>query len=652
MRTYTTISTFFLLLLLAACTAENAPPAGCEADAHGFIPLATRPLGTDPDLQQPPPTNVPGSSPDCLPATATPASPLTGVFSVGGVRNETLDAADQQLAAAAVGDGTLALAWLTDGALFVSIARGGNRMQARRVDGGMGAPAQSAHMVFSTVNRLHLVYEQDGTIQYRAADQGMHPAQPTFWGQVGAGHNPQVALDSGNRAHVLYEAEGQIWHAAHFYGLTWQVAAVGPGHTPRVTTFHDDPATPGVDEGGFALSYLEGQTLHLRTYGMMPLLLLPGWTAVAAIPLPDLPTGAALLDSIRDENGERLLAAAWVSHVAAPPAPPVPVPPTYMAANPLAPTAVSNPQWVYEQLNAARLTVSDAHFDGGLYQTVSVTPGEMLTFAAYGQGWSSDEDDPAVSINPAEMRLQIGIDPRGGTNPDSAQVVWSATANPLNVYQPFAVSATAVFDSATLFLRAHPDGVRAHNEAYWDAATLSGGSLVNGDFEAPFANGIPTGWTPFYEDAGTGSGAARDRYTVYAVLSADGGTTWSGPHLVGENRVPGQGLTGGIQPQAYPFLSTATETPSLNLFFIYETGDPPPDSEFIRYGRPVVMPCDFITSMCADPPGVPVVTETPPASDLVFARDPLRRGRGLLVWGGLQLDYVGRDVYATTVALR
>lgn len=646
MRTCTTILT--LTLLLAGCAAETPPVAVCAPDAHGLIPLPTRPLATDPNLYQPSVGSAPGSGPDCLPATAVPDDmPLTA-FQAGDPHNETLDLADQQVAAAAIGDDILALAWLTDDALYVSIARGGNFLQARQVG---GAPAQNAHMVFSTVNRLHLVYEQDGTIQYRAADQDMHPAQPTFWGQVGVGHKPQVALDSRNWAHVLYEADGQIWHAAHLYDLYWQTELVGPGHTPQVITFRDDPATPGMDEGGFALSYLDGSMLHLRTYGMTPLLL-PGWTSVAAIPLTNLSTGAVHLDSTRDQEGNRLLAAAWVSHIPAPQPLPAPVPPTYTAANPLSPTAVANAQWVYESFNAVRLSVTDALFAGGLYQTVSVTPGAMLTFSAYGQAWSSDEDDPAVSTNPADVRLQIGIDPRGGTNPNSGNVIWSSSANPLNSYAPFSVSAPAVWDSVTLFLRAHPDGVRVHNEVYWDGAALGGGGLVNGGFEASFTDGIPDGWTPFYDDGGAGSSAARDQDTVYAAWSADGGATWNGPFPMSENRVPGQGLTGAIQPTVYPFLSLETEPPSLNLFFVYETGDPPPGSQFIRYGRPVVMPCTLVTAVCTEPPGTPLLADTPPASDLVLAIDPLNRRRGLLVWGGLQLDYRGRDVYATMVVMR
>ena len=60
---------------------------------------------------------------------------------------------------------------------------------------------------------------------------------------------------------------------------------------------------------------------------------------------------------------------------------------------------------------------------------------------------AGDEGDPLTSVNPANLRLQIGLDPAGGTNPNGAGVFWSSEANPLNQYAPFTVSGTAVSNS-------------------------------------------------------------------------------------------------------------------------------------------------------------------------------------------------------------
>ncbi len=320
MKTTGLCTSFYLLLalLLAGCAAaETPPPAGaCQPDAQGLSPLPTRALGADPNLMLPPPDNLYGSGGECLPAQ-TPSEDSGLAFSAAPLRNESLDLADQQLAAAASGDDVLALAWLTAGDLYVSVARGGSFLQARRV-----SPAQHADLVFSPVNRLHLVYEQDGQVHYRADNLASPQVSLDFWRQVGPGHNPRIALDANNRAHVFYELDGAIWHAEHEHDLYWRIVRLGPGHTARLTTFYDNPATPNTNERGFALSYLDGNTLHLRTYGLTPLLL-PGWTTVTQLPLAETTMDAVSLHSLRATDGSLLLAAAWVSHIPAPPPPPI-----------------------------------------------------------------------------------------------------------------------------------------------------------------------------------------------------------------------------------------------------------------------------------------------------------------------------------------
>jgi hypothetical protein len=61
---------------------------------------------------------------------------------------------------------------------------------------------------------------------------------------------------------------------------------------------------------------------------------------------------------------------------------------------------------------------------GGIYQQVNVQVGSNLTLTAWAQAWSSQEDDPAVSKN-GRYFLSVGIDPTGGTDFASPNVVWS-----------------------------------------------------------------------------------------------------------------------------------------------------------------------------------------------------------------------------------
>jgi hypothetical protein len=194
---------------------------------------------------------------------------------------------------------------------------------------------------------------------------------------------------------------------------------------------------------------------------------------------------AVSLHSLRAADGSLLLAAAWVSHVPAPPPPPVPVPPTYTAVNPLAPYAVVHPERVYDPFNAARLAAPTLFSMAACTRQSPSRRARPLPSPPIGRAWSSDEDDPAVSsVNPADMRLQIGLDPAGGTNPNGAGVVWSAERQSPGSLCPLYRLGHGRFPRLTLFLRARPDGVRAHNEAIWDR----GGTKRRGAGQRPFGD--------------------------------------------------------------------------------------------------------------------------------------------------------------------
>ena len=99
----------------------------------------------------------------------------------------------------AVGDNMLAVGWIHNNDVFVALARGGNHFQLRRVDSG-----SRVSLAFSTANRLHLAYEQDESILYRAGDQWF----PTF-------------LAYGSNAAVIpfYNRRRLSWPSGRFGGL-------------------------------------------------------------------------------------------------------------------------------------------------------------------------------------------------------------------------------------------------------------------------------------------------------------------------------------------------------------------------------------------------------------------------------------------------
>ena len=641
---------FIGTLWLAACnTAPAATARDCAGDSITLLPTATR--QADPNLFIPPtPPNGGEANEYCptpIPVT-TPSAQTPEQFVTTEVTNLSLDIENQELAAVAVGDDMLAVAWISEGDVYVALSRGGNHFQVRRVDVG-----SSVSMAFSEANRLHVVYNRRGEIFYRAADQGIHPADTTFITNAGPGHNPQIAIDSRQWAHVVYEADGNIWHAAHQYEFYWNTELVGVGERPFLIT---GPQRLGVPEFGwrdFALAYVSGNEVQVRLYGITPFLL-PGWLSAASIPVPEAVTGAVRLDATEIE-GQLWLVAAWVSErPSTTQATPLYQQPIFAAVNPLAPDQLANPHQIFQGLNAVRWHSEDTPFDAGLRQTIAITNTTgTLTVSARGL---------VETAVPTEMSLRLGLDPTSGDNPDSPSVVWSSAEAPSSFTQ-FSVSAPAQGSTATVFLRGTLNGSNVAGTAVWDAVTVhsSAGPEPGGtnlDFEGPFITQdsltVPEGWTAWYQDSGYGPTNGRDAYTVYAAWSEDGGRNWAGPAAITANVDATGSTTGAIRPGVTPLIAAATEPPSVSFFYIYEAGDPPPDSSFLRFGRPYQTQCELGTTNCMDTPGIPLLERNVvrPSHTLLAAPDPFNPNRAVLVWDALQTDNENKDVYATYAVLR
>ena len=165
---------------------------------------------------------------------------------------------------------------------------------------------------------------------------------------------------------------------------------------------------------------------------------------------------------------------------------------------------------------------------------------------------------------------------------------------------------------------------------------------------------MPEGWTAWYQVRGYAPTTGRDVSTVYAAWSDNGGSAWTGPEAVTANRDLSGGVTGAIRPDVTPLISLATEPPSVSFFYIYETGDPPPDTTFLRFGRPYQTQCELGAANCTDTPGIPLLPRNVvrPGYRLLLAPDAFHQERAVLVWDALQTDYASKDVYATTVVVR
>lgn len=655
----------FIASLTAACTSSE-PPIENPPDCNGiFYPVATRPMQSDPDIFSPP-TPAPEEGESTCPTPVASPTPLTDPadgFIGGNLSNLTINPQDQELKAVAIGDDMLALGWLEGSEGMIALARGGNYLNVQTIGN-----AQDMGLAFSRANRAHVAYEVDGELYYRIADGGEHPAlfDPIY---VDEGTDPQVAIDEANWAFVIFERDGVIRWAKHIQGDQWLPNVFGNGIQPTVVAFYDSEkdvfGIPGNNKW-FGLLVGANRNGAAAVFRYLSWFNWPELLIEFPVPAGEELLGTThldYLDSPDPASDAAWVYASWVTiREATDPPPPTVIQPQFAPSNPLAPTAVANPAWVYADFNSARMYAEDATFDAALYQQVDVGTGNAVTFSAWGQCWSSEEDDPATSINPANCRLAVGIDAQGGVNPNSPDVVWSGEQSPLNTFSQLSINTMSQEDTVTLFMRAQPDASKAHNEVYWDEAEITAGTLANGDFEGTFSayNGntsltVPDGWTPVFEDDSYTGPPARDVYTIYSAYSSDGGATWGSPFIVTQNNSSSTGTTGAIAAAAYPLISFETDPPSVTFFYIYASGDPPPDTQFLSFGRPYAMQCELGTDVCnGDNPGQPLFSRqvVRPSYSLLTVRDPFNGSFGLLAWESLQEDYENKDIFTTYAIMR
>jgi hypothetical protein len=121
---------------------------------------------------------------------------------------------------------------------------------------------------------------------------------------------------------------------------------------------------------------------------------------------------------------------------------------------------------------------SHGQFKSGVYQVVFDVPLNVtLQFSIFGQAWSCDDTancpgPQPLSANPSNPFMRVGIDPLGGSNAFSADVIWSPYFHPLDQWQVACVTAESRRDIVTVFAWASPDGPRQNQDIYWDDAAL------------------------------------------------------------------------------------------------------------------------------------------------------------------------------------
>lgn len=136
------------------------------------------------------------------------------------------------------------------------------------------------------------------------------------------------------------------------------------------------------------------------------------------------------------------------------------------------------PVRIYQGYYAAMYFTFYGRHDAGYYQRVTgLTPGASVYFYAHAHAWSCDDDehDGYSCGNPENQGFRVGIDPHGGVNPWSAEVVWSERLSAPDVYRRIGpVWATVGPEGAvTVFVRSDVQWwPYKHSDAYWDNAAL------------------------------------------------------------------------------------------------------------------------------------------------------------------------------------
>jgi hypothetical protein len=111
--------------------------------------------------------------------------------------------------------------------------------------------------------------------------------------------------------------------------------------------------------------------------------------------------------------------------------------------------------------------------NAGLLQQVQVPVDSILNLSAWVQVWSSQHHDPDSVKEPGNYRVYIGIDPTGGTDWNSPNLIWSEPAIQYNTWINLQLQAKAKAGTITVFLRGHPEFRTQFNDSYWDDICLT-----------------------------------------------------------------------------------------------------------------------------------------------------------------------------------
>ncbi|MBD3362526.1 hypothetical protein GF362_02295 [Candidatus Dojkabacteria bacterium] len=112
--------------------------------------------------------------------------------------------------------------------------------------------------------------------------------------------------------------------------------------------------------------------------------------------------------------------------------------------------------------------------NAGIYRKVNVGTDKQLKMQAYGSQWTDDGSGGSTIMNG-----RIGIDPTGGTDPNSDSVIWTDWTPLPNVkpedsgeWKKLEIEATSEVDEVTIFIMSNNQYPLTNNDVYWDDVIL------------------------------------------------------------------------------------------------------------------------------------------------------------------------------------
>lgn len=120
--------------------------------------------------------------------------------------------------------------------------------------------------------------------------------------------------------------------------------------------------------------------------------------------------------------------------------------------------------------HAQQFFTTYATHTAGIYQRVNVPVGSTLTFSAYVHAWSQFRSGAQ-----GRYRMKIGLDPYGGVDPESSDIVWSDGGNaiqPYDGYTKLSIETLARSDRTTVFIWGQAEWAVKDNNGYVDDTAL------------------------------------------------------------------------------------------------------------------------------------------------------------------------------------